>query len=294
MLKINLFPLLILGLAACSQSAESASATPDAPLVTTLENRLIDGNVPGLRVVGSVKEVPESSGLVPGPRPNTYYSFGDNGNKPRIYLLDDKGSVLEKIDVAAKNHDWESMTRDNQGTYFIGDCGNNNSDRKNLKILRLDPAKPDQVGQIKFTYPDQDKFPPKKKKDREFDCEATLWRDGRIWLFTKDANEKTCHVYSVPDQPGEYEAKKETNLKIDGRVTDATLSPDGTRLVLLARAELFILDGKDWDSILDATPYHISLRGAGQTEGVAFKDAGHLLICTEQGKLYEYDLPVNY
>jgi len=61
--------------------------------------------------------------------------------------------------------------------------------------------------------------------------------------------------------------------------------------VLLARGELFILDGGSWDAMLKATPKQISLAGTGQTEGAVFKDQNTLLITTEQGGLYEYDLP---
>jgi len=82
-----------------------------------------------------------------------------------------------------------------------------------------------------------------------------------------------------------------TSLAIPGEVTDAALRADGHRLVLLGRGELFILDGNSWAEILKATPRHVSLEGAGQTEGAVFKDDATLLISTEQGSLYEYKLP---
>jgi hypothetical protein len=164
------------------------------------------------------------------------------------------------------------------------------SDRRDLRILRVNPASPQQVGKIDFTYPEQTEFPP-KKKGRDFDCEATLWHDGSIWLFTKDQQERTSHVYTVPDQPGAYTAKRITSLAIPGQVTDAALSPNGHRLVLLARSSLFILDGNSWADILKATPREVDLPGAGQTEGAAFKDENTLLISTEQGGLFEFTLP---
>ena len=79
-------------------------------------------------------------------------------------------------------------------------------------------------------------------------------------------------MYTVPDQPGTYTAKKITSLAIPGQVTDAALRPDGHRLVLLGRGELFILDGNSWADILKATPRQVDLNGAGQTEGAVFKD----------------------
>ncbi|MBJ6108361.1 hypothetical protein JAO73_05020 [Hymenobacter sp. BT523] len=248
--------------------------------------------VPGLRKVGSLKGVvPESSGLAPAPTAGNYYSFGDDGNRPILYEITGTGQGVRTLDVPADNNDWESLSRDGQGNYYIGDCGNNESSRRDLRILKFRPDAPAKVGTIAFSYPDQEEFPPKKKQ-RNFDCEASLWHNGQVWLFTKDRGQSsTSTVYSVPDQPGEYTAKKMASLAIPGEVTDAALRPDGRRLVLLGRGELFILDGSSWADVLRATPRQVALTGAGQTEGAVFKDNNTLLISTEQGGLFEYTLP---
>ncbi|MDO7853205.1 hypothetical protein Q4S41_16485 [Hymenobacter sp. CA1UV-4] len=248
--------------------------------------------VAGLRKVGSLKGVvPESSGLAPAPTAGHYYSFGDDGNRPILYEITGTGQGVGTIDVPADNVDWESLSRDGQGNYYIGNCGNNESTRRDLSIYKFRPDAPAKVGTIAFTYPDQTEFPPKKKQ-RNFDCEASLWHDGQVWLFTKDRGQSsTSNVYTVPDQPGNYTAKKVTSLAIPGEVTDATLRADGRRLVLLGRGELFILDGNSWAEILKATPRQVPLTGAGQTEGAVFKDDNTLLISTEQGGLFEYTLP---
>ncbi|WP_426060689.1 hypothetical protein [Hymenobacter sp. B1770] len=304
---MRLFPLLpaalavLLSSAACSQAnSDETAASTDAPEGKTgkkkkkdkesLENRMIDAAVPGLRRLGTLEGVSESSGLAPGPQPGTYYTFGDNGNPPIIYQIDGTGKVTNQLNIGAKNKDWESLTRDPQGTYFIGDCGNNNSDRTDLRLLRFNPASPQQIGVIKFTYPDQNEFPPKKKQ-RNFDCEAIVWQDGKVWLFTKDQQEQASNVYTVPDQPGTHTAKRVGSIAVPGRVTDAALSPSGRRLVLLGRGELFILDGSSWAEILKAKPRRLDLAGTGQTEGSVFQDENTLLISTEEGGFYEFKLP---
>jgi len=252
------------------------------------ETESLPGN---LRRVGKLTAgILESSGLCAAPEAGTYFTFGDDGQQSTVWRVDATGQQVGEFTVGAPNHDWESMSRDLSGNYYLGDCGNNNNDRQNLAILRFRPDAPSQVTKINFKYPDQTEFPP-SKKDRNFDCEASLWHSGQVYLFTKDrAQSSTCKVYAVPDQPGSYTAKLITKLIIPGQVTDATLSPDGHRLVLLARQELFILDGNSWEEILKATPRHISLEGAGQTEGAAFKDQKTLLITTEQGDMYELPL----
>ena len=248
--------------------------------------------VPGLRRVGSLKGiVPESSGLCPAPQAGTFYSFGDGGNGSALYQLDGTGKLLGKLELGIDNIDWESLTRDEQGTYYIGDCGNNESSRRDLRLHRLRPDQPNQISTINFTYSDQTEFPPKKKA-RNFDCEAIVAQGGQVYLFTKDqGQERESKVYTVPTTAGDHEARLVARLPIPGQVTDAALSPDGRRLVLLGRGELFVLDGNSWADILKAPPRQIPLTGAGQTEGCAFKDANTLLISTEQGALYEYALP---
>ena len=294
--------LVLMLTAACSQ-AQSDKTTKNTDSPQNEEAKMPKGGdrrkdknaaseIVGLSKVGSVKGVvPESSGLAPAPDGQNYFSFGDDGNSPTLYEISGAGQLIRTIAVPATNTDWESLSRDGSGNYYIGDCGNNESTRRDLKIFKFRPDSPKSVGTIAFSYPDQREFPPKKKQ-RNFDCEASLWHDGQVWLFTKDrGQDRTSNVYAVPDQPGTYTAKKVTSLAIPGQVTDAAIRADGHRLVLLGRGELFILDGNSWAEILKATPRQISLAGAGQTEGAVFKDDSTLLISTEKGDLYEYKLP---
>jgi hypothetical protein len=288
---------LLLTTASCSQAQpdtadKGGKNAKDAKGGDRRKDKNAASAIQGLVKVGSLKGVvPESSGLAAAPTAEHYYSFGDDGNRPILYEITGAGEGVGKLDVPADNTDWESLSRDGQGNYYIGDCGNNESTRHDLRIYKFRPDAPTKVGTIAFQYPDQNEFPPKKKQ-RNFDCEASLWHDGRVWLFTKDRGQSsTSNVYSVPDQPGDYTAKKVTALAIPGQVTDAALRADGRRLVLLGRGELFILDGNSWDDILKATPRQVSLEGAGQTEGAVFKDDKTLLISTEQGGLFEYTLP---
>lgn len=281
--------------ATTGQPSETAQATPQkggkkAKKGGHKKNKAA-AQADGLRRVGKLTDgILESSGLCAAPEAGTYFTFGDDGQQPTVWRVDGTGQQVDQFTLGAPNHDWESLSRDNSGNYYMGDCGNNGSDRQNLAILRFRPAQPGQVGKINFKYPDQTAFPP-GKSERNFDCEASLWHDGQIYLFTKDrATQSTCKVYAVPETPGTYVAKAVTKLAIPGQVTDATLSPDGHRLVLLARQELFILDGNTWADILKATPRQMSLKGAGQTEGAAFKDQNTLLITTEQGDVYELAL----
>jgi hypothetical protein len=246
--------------------------------------------VPGLQKVGEMTKVPESSGLARANTAGTFYTFADAGNEPILYKVDMTGRLLERSQLPFANVDWESIAQDDKGTLFIADAGNNNSSRRDLAVYRLNPGT-SETTKIKFAYSDQKAFPP-GKKERNFDCEASLWHAGKLYLFTKDrAQHTTSKVYTMPDQPGQQTARLLTSLSIPGEVTDANLSPNGKRLALMAREELFILDGEDLASALKATPKRYALKGAGQTEGVVFLDDQTLMISTEEGFLYQYKIP---
>ncbi|WP_133273853.1 hypothetical protein [Hymenobacter radiodurans] len=184
----------------------------------SLENRLMEGAVPGLSRTGSLnKAVPESSGLARADQAGTFYTHGDAGNSPILYKIDETGKLLNETRLSVPNQDWESLAQDNKGNLFVIDAGNNNNSRQDLAIYRLNPANPKQVGAIRFTYADQREFPPAKGA-RNFDCEAALWHDGMIYLFTRDrANQTTSKVYAVPDKPGQQTARLLTSLSINGR-----------------------------------------------------------------------------
>ncbi len=287
----TLHPLWLAALltAACSPAPDQ-SGQPDQQLAPAQTAPGAPASTTTRRVGTLAAGILESSGLCPAPQAGTFFTFGDGGQAPAIFRVDAVGRQLGQFTLGAKNHDWESLSRDGAGNYYLGDCGNNDADRQNLAIIKFRPENPALVEKIKFSYPDQTEFPPAKKQ-RNFDCEASLWHGGQVYLFTKDRGQQaTCKVYTVPDQPGTYVAKLVAKIALPGEVTDAALSPDGRRLVLLARQELFVLDGNSWEELLRATPRRVGLEGAGQTEGVAFKDARTLLISTEEGTLYELGL----
>ncbi|MBT9394005.1 esterase-like activity of phytase family protein [Hymenobacter sp. NST-14] len=295
----HLFFTAVLAATLCSSCSE-AQTTPNADQSATDSGqqggkkekkgkKKKGGDIANLTKVARLDNVPESSGLALADQPGTFYTHGDDGNPAILYKISaTTGQILSQIDVPVKSRDWESITRDNSGNVYIGDVGNNNNDRQNLVIHRLNPLNPQIVQEINLKYPDQREFPP-QKDERNFDCEATLWHEGQVYLFTKDrAREQTSKVYTVPDQAGSYTAKLLTKLAIPGQVTDAALSPDGRRLVLLARQEMFVFEGSSLAEILRATPRRISLKGAGQTEGAVFTSNQTLYISSEQGDLYQY------
>ena len=79
----------------------------------------------------------EVSGISIDKKSELFWMINDGGNKERLYGVSTDGKIIEEIKVDAKNHDWEDLTKDDKGNIYIGDFGNNQNRRKNLKILKI-------------------------------------------------------------------------------------------------------------------------------------------------------------
>ena len=56
------------------------------------------------------------------------WAINDSGDGPFLYQVDDKGKVQRRVQVVnAKNIDWEDMTQNEFGHFFLGDFGNNDN-----------------------------------------------------------------------------------------------------------------------------------------------------------------------
>ena len=155
-------------------------------------------------------EVRETSGILVDE--NGIWTHNDSGHTPELFLLHPTQFTLERV-LAIKNApniDWEELTS-NETHVFIGDFGNNNGNRQDLRILRfekhlLNDASLDSIGVdvISFHYPDQTDFTP--SSNHSFDCEAFVFHNDSLHLFTKHwGNEYTKH-YVLPNELGHHTA----------------------------------------------------------------------------------------
>ncbi len=67
------------------------------------------------------------------------WAINDEGDEPNLYRVDRSGKINKTILVTnAKNIDWEDMTQDDFGHFFLGDFGNNDNMRKWLTIYKIE------------------------------------------------------------------------------------------------------------------------------------------------------------
>ena len=249
----------------------------------------------------------ETSGMVTFDG-RTVWIVEDGSNPDQIREVDTTGNLIRAFEVSdAKNIDWEALTRDTEGNIYIGDFGNNQNDRDNLRIYRLpDPReeKGDKIPSetIHFTYPDQKDFPPAAEEFR-FDAEALFHSGSYLYILIKNRSrpfDGTARVYRVPDRAGTYVAEAVTQLNLceDRRscqVTDAALSPNGRRLVLLGYGNLWVFEDFDRDGF-GSEPRRIALQTNTQLEGICFASESLLYLADEislgrGGNLYSFPLP---
>ncbi|MWW24016.1 hypothetical protein GRQ30_04545 [Algibacter wandonensis] len=253
------------------------------------------------------KSLDEVSGAETTLNSDYIWMLNDGGNSPKLYGVSAKGNIKEEIKIDAKNHDWEDLTSDEEGNLYIGDFGNNDSKRKNLAILKVkktalnDKGKVD-IDRISFSYPNQEKFPP-KNKNLYFDCEAFFYHNNNFYLFTKSRVKNDfgkTSLYKVPAKKGKHVAELlgtfNTCSDMDCWITSADISNNGKSIVLLSPKSVWVFTDFKGDDFFNGTSKEIPLDGrVSQKESICFKDNNTLYITDEKahgsdGNLYEFSL----
>lgn len=251
-----------------------------------------EGSVAGLQKLASLpSSISESSGVEVLPQSGQYVTHNDAGNTAHLYHIDAKGKIIKAHKLNVPNRDWEDLARDDKGNLYIADTGNNDNNRKELAIYKVNMDNLSKAVAIRFTYEDQKEFPP-SKKERNFDSEGLFWHSGKLYVVTKDRGRKeTANIYTLPDEPGTYKAKLEGSAKFNGQVTGAAISPDGKLVAILEEEKLHLFRGfSNAAKFYEGEKEKINLKGSGQTEAVAFEDNDSLIITSEGGSLYRYKL----
>lgn len=224
-----LFPTVLIGQFGCTDPLAqnyNASATQNDGSCTYGATNISYPLVDSL-----ANELPESSGLEFWDQ--LLWSHNDSDNSSRFYGFDTLTGLISRS-VLIENSpqiDWEDMTKD-ESHFYIGDFGNNAGTRTNLKILRIpfdsltgNPLDTVQAEFIQFSYPDQTDFSG-VNTNHNFDCEAFVFFDDSLHLFSKNRSNGYTKHYVLPTTPGTYVATFIDSVFVDGQITSAAFSSD--------------------------------------------------------------------
>lgn len=274
-------------------------------LITTCSKKPWYGD---LKFLGKFpNKLSEVSGIIPAKNDN-FWVIEDNGNKDKLYLINKKAQLIKEVKILnGKNTDWESLAKDERGNIYIGDFGNNFNKRENLVIYKISNADDNNEGKIeaekiRFSYPDQKKYPP-EKANFNFDAEGFLYWKEHLYIFSKNRTRPyngITNVYRLPAKKGTYVAEPVGSFvlcKEEGycSVTGADISPKGTDIVLQSYGYLYVIKGFAEDNFNQVQVKRIFLNYESQMESVCFLNDDEIIIADEQSKtkgrnLYQFSI----
>ncbi|NEN24255.1 T9SS type A sorting domain-containing protein [Cryomorpha ignava] len=242
--------------------------------------------------------ISESSGLIY--LNGKLITHSDSGGEARLYEIDSlTGNVLRTVAVLnAINKDWEDLAHDN--TYiYIGDFGNNNGVRTDLKVYRIlqsDYFESDNdqatAEAISFNYSDQTDFT-SAPFSTNFDAEAFISYQDSLYIFTKNWGDNRTNVYPLSKLPGNYALNRTDSMDAQGMITGAAINENTGRLILsgysLISPFAIIISSFPEGQFSQGITEHIDLQAPSgysyQIEGVSEINPGLFYFTSEGGFL---------
>lgn len=235
-----------------------------------------------------------------------FWAHGDSGNAPVLFAIDEQARTLARFTVEGASHeDWEDITLDERGHLYIGDIGNNQSERDDLAIhivrepsLKAGETRIKPLRTIRFRYPDQYLENGERREERNFDAEAMFVLDGQLYIATKHLADTNTTLYRVPLEPSEGEVTlvkiADFDLRVrkkqkNGLVTAAATSPDGRQVALLTYWDLFLFN-VGGDKVLEGPVARADTPRLDGLEALTWDEKG-LLVGAESGRLMRVPTP---
>ena len=237
----------------------------------------------------------------------TLWFHNDSGGAVALYAADTDGSYRGSFSViGAQNRDWEDLDigpcgEDDESCscLYIGDIGDNEATQDQQVIYRVaEPDVPDgsaggqitEIEEIWFRYP-----------DGAHDAEALVVHPftGETLVVTKAGEDGVTEVFAFPDAPLAaapsgapitLEAVASFDLRTygtnDEKVTAASVSARGTRLLLRTDDDLLLFevpDGGELRDVFDSSPSTLPAPEEDDGEAVAFAADSRSIYLVSEG-----------
>ena len=217
-----------------------------------------------------------------------WYGTNDGGTAATVFVLGKDCQVQDEIVGSIDPYDVEDLARDQNGTLWLSDTGDNDSDRETVALIALTPAGESTL--YRLTYP-----------DGKHDAEALLIDPAGVPYVITKSPLGTANVYRPAGQltsPGPTPLEHVVSVRLTSTdtpggpvpgivgsvtVTGAAASPDGTAVALrtYTDAYLFPLTGGDVAAAFNSKPVRVPLPNEAQGESIAFQPDGSLISGSE-------------
>lgn len=292
-----LLPLAI-ALPSCQPAEAPAADTPPLRQDADTTWAMMPPNAIRQTGVMAHPRLAEASGAaVTESRPGSFWTLGDSGNPPELYLVDTTGTLFLTVPIAGvENVDWEEVALGpcpDGRCLYIADTGDNFERREGVTINRLrepgvsgtlpDSVAPQRVESLHFRYP-----------DGPHDVEAmAITPTGAVLLVSK-GRAGGITLYRLPPSAwgrSGVVAERVSPLPIPaaigmGRlVTGMALSRDGRRLMIRTYRDLYPFElSQDGSFRPLGKPTACDILGQEpQGEGIDWLNDRELLLTSERG-----------
>jgi hypothetical protein len=221
-----------------------------------------------------------------------FWTFNDSGGKNELYGLDKQtGAVINTIQLSNVNNvDWEDIAQDKK-YIFIAETGNNAGARHDLKIYRIKKKEITKnrvqtvtADSILFNFADQTDFTPAFRNTR-WDCEALMFYNDSLYLFTKDWLTSITKVYGFPAKEGDYSEMPIDSFNVNGLITGADILHNG-KFALIGYKDFhsfaWLFEKKKGTFFSNPRFIDLGVLENAQTEGICFSNHNDIFISCEQ------------
>ena len=223
-------------------------------------------------------KIREASGIASSiPLKGFYWTHNDSGNKPEVYLLNNKGVLVSTIKLEdVSNRDWEDIAEGigpvkGKSYVYVGDIGDNAGIRKHIRIYRF--PEPEKIpGEQETITPDvlTLKFPNGPR-----DAESLMIDPISKQIYIVSKREKEVSLYKTKQlffKDGDKVVLEKLIKLPYSWVTSGDISKDGHHIVIKTLTTIYYWHRNSNESVEDAMakpakelPYVVEKQGEGIT-----------------------------
>lgn len=223
-------------------------------------------------------KIREASGIASSiPLKGCYWTHNDSGNKPEVYLLNNKGVLISTIKLdGVSNRDWEDIAEGigpvkGKSYVYVGDIGDNSGVRKHIRIYRFPepeklPAEHETITPDVLTL----KFPNGAR-----DAESLMIDPISKQIYIVSKREKEVSLYKTKQlffKDGDKVVLEKLIKLPYSWVTSGDISKDGHHIVIKTLSAIYYWHRNSNESVEEAMakpakelPYVAEKQGEGVT-----------------------------